>query len=173
MLIKVVKILRNNTTENEGCNCRINNETSCPLNGNCLTKSVVYKATVTSNVPNLKPKTYHGMTAGTFKDRYYGHKHDLKHKEKYGTTLSRHVWKIKDIKSNLSENAKKNFKWNIDWEIKERAAPYKPGTRDCKLCIAEKYHILNEDDTKSLNVRSELLSKCRHMAKWKLCKVLT
>ena len=137
-----------------------------------MTKSIVYKATVSSNQPNLAEKTYHGMTEGHFKHRWYGHKHDYTHKEKYGTTLSRHIWKIKDLKSGLNENGRNNFKWKINWEIKEKAPAYRPGNRDCKLCIAEKFHILNEPERKSLNVRSELLSKCRHKAKWKLRKLL-
>ena len=112
------------------------------------------------------------MTEGHFKNRWYGHKHDYTNKDKYGTTLSRHIWKINDIKSGLNASHRKNFKWNVRWEIIERAPAYKPGNKDCKLCIAEKYHILGEDDKTSLNVRSELLSKCRHKAKWKLCKLL-
>ena len=73
----------------------------------------------------------------------------------------------------MNGNNAKKFKWNINWEIKERAPSYKPGNKDCKLGIAEKYHIISEDDHISLNVRSELLSKCRHRAKWKLSKILT
>ena len=156
----------------DDCNCR-GDSVPCPLDGHCLIQSIVYKATVTTNQPNLKERTYHGMTEGHFKNRWYGHKHDYTHKEKYGTTLSRYIWKIKDIKANLNENSKKSFKWNVRWEIKEQAASYKPGSKDCKLCIAEKFHILNEEDSKSLNVRSELLSKCRHKAKWKLKKLLS
>ena len=60
------------------------------------------------------------------------------------------------------------LKWDLSWEIQQSAPAYKPGYKDCKLCIAEKYYILNEVDSVSLNVRSELLSKCRHKAKWKL-----
>ena len=168
------KILNCETPNTEGCNCR-NGENSkrCPLDGNCLVESVVYKETVTTNQPSIKAKTYHGMTQDTFKQKYYGHTHDFKNKDKYGTTLSRHIWKIKDIKSRLSENAQNNFKWNIKWQIKEMAPAYKTGNKDCKLCTSEKYHILNEDDQKSLNLRSELLSKCRHKAKWTLGKLLT
>ena len=155
-----------------GCKCKDDSD-PCPLEGQCLMKSVVYKATVTTNQPKLKRKTYYGMTGGTFKKRYYGHKSDFEHKDKYGTTLSRYIWKLKDIKSNMSENAKKGFKWDINWEIQQSAPAYKPGSKDCKLCTAEKYYILNEVDSVSLNVRSELLSKCRHKAKWKLKKLLS
>ena len=113
------------------------------------------------------------MTGDTSKTRWYGHKSDFEHKDKYGTTLSRYIWKLKDMKSNMSEHTKKGFKWNLNWEIKQSAPSYKPGSKDCKLCTAEKYHILNEVDCVSLNVRSELLSKCRHKAKWKLKKLLS
>ena len=63
-------------------------------------------------------------------------------------------------------------KFGLIWEIKEKAVIYKPGGKDCKLCNAEKYHILMANDKGSLNCRSELLSKCRHRAKWKLDKII-
>ena len=77
------KVLENHIPASEGCNCRPNSD-PCPSNG--LTKSGVYKATVTINQLDLKEKTYHGMTEG-----FSGHKHDFEHREKYGTTLSRHI----------------------------------------------------------------------------------
>ena len=116
----------------------------------------------TTKESNPISKTYHGMTGGTFKKRYGGHKSDFKHKDKYGTTLSRHIWRLRDM----------NVKYSIKWEIKEKAPIYKPGAKECKLCNAEKYHILMEDYKQSLNCRSELLSKCRHKSKWKLVKLL-
>ena len=112
------------------------------------------------------------MTGDMFKKRYAGHKSDLTHKENHGTALSRYVWKIKDIIQGLNGSAKEKFKWNINWEVIEKAPTYKPGSKNCNLCIAEKHHILREDNNISLNVRSELLSMCRHKAKWKLGKLL-
>ena len=128
---------------------------------------------VNTNQPNMKERTYHGMTKNSFKERYYGHISDFKHKEKYGASLSHYIWKLKNIKSNLPENRKKNFKWSVKWEVKEKAPVYKPGMIDCKLCIAEKFHILHENDRKSLNVLSDLLSKYRHKYKWKLGRLLS
>ena len=155
------KILSKTEELSEGCNCRENGD-PCPLGGQCLQGPMVYKATVTTKESNPISKTYHGMTGGTFKKRYGGHKSDFKHKDKYGTTLSRHIWRLRDI----------NVKYSIKWEIKEKAPIYKPGAKECKLCNAEKYHILMEDYKQSLNCRSELLSKCRHKSKWKLVKLL-
>ena len=48
---------------------------------------------------------------------------------------------------------------------------YEPGAKECKVCNAEKYHILMEDYKQSLNFQSELLSKCRHKYKWTLVKL--
>ena len=155
------KILSKMEEPMEGCNCRENGDL-CPLEGQCLQGPMVYKATVTTNESNPITKVYHGMTGGTFKKRYGGHKYDFKHKDKYGTTLSRYIWRLRDM----------NVKFSIKWQIKEKAPIYKPGSKECKLCNAEKYHILMEDYKKSLNVRSELLSKCRHKLKWKLVKLL-
>ena len=84
------KCLCKKISDSEGCNCK-EGTTKFPLGGLCLTKSVVYKATVSANQPNLKQRTYHGMTEKFFKDRWYGHKHDFAHKEKYGTTLKIHL----------------------------------------------------------------------------------
>ena len=40
------------------------------------------------------------------------------------------------------------IKFVIKWEIKEKASKYNPGGKDCKVCSAEKYHILMEDEKK-------------------------
>jgi hypothetical protein len=157
-----MKILnRKEDSQPDSCNCRANGP-PCPLGGKCQVKSIVYKATVTTKEDSPIIKTYHGMTGGDFKSRFSGHKHDMKNRDKYGTTLSRHIWRLRDM----------GIRFEINWEIKEKAQKYNPGGKDCKLCSAEKYHILMEDDKRSLNVRSELLSKCRHRAKWKLDKLI-
>ena len=53
------------------CNCR--NVTECPLNNMCLTKDLVYQTEVKTK-DNNDIKTYIGMTATTFKERYRNHK---------------------------------------------------------------------------------------------------
>ena len=49
---------------------------TCPLQGKCLTSSVVYKATVNTNVGETR--TYTGCMDSTFKKRHYGHVADTK-----------------------------------------------------------------------------------------------
>ena len=50
-----------------GCNCR--KKDSCPLNGECLTPKVIYRADV-SNEANNNQKFYFGLAETTFKERY-------------------------------------------------------------------------------------------------------
>ena len=82
------------------CNCRKKDRSNCPLRGNCLVCCLVYKAKVT-RIDNCHCETYTGVTAGTFKCRWYGHCHDIRHRpgqgdENKGTTLSNYIWKLKD-----------------------------------------------------------------------------
>ena len=147
------KILKPETQNTEyGCNCRT--KTDCPLEGACLTPSLVYKATV--NTENERPMHYIGMTEHEFKSRYRNHKLSFKKKYAANTTLSSHIW---DLKKN-----KKQF--TIKWSIVKRTKAYKSGQKQCSLCLAEKMCILNADKKSLLNKRSELLAKCRHANKF-------
>ena len=59
------------TQSHYGCNCT-KVIGPCPLSGNCLVDSVIYKAEVVED--NHTKNTYTGLTSNTFKDRYYGHR---------------------------------------------------------------------------------------------------
>ena len=74
------------------------------------------------------------------------------------TTLSKYIWELKA----------KGLEHSIKWEVVKRCPSYKCGTRRCKLCLMEKYYILNSDPIHCLNRNSELMQKCRHMNKFKL-----
>ena len=50
----------------EICNCR--NKHECPLQNKCMSKDIVYKATISTDT-----KHYIGMTSYTFKERYRNH----------------------------------------------------------------------------------------------------
>ena len=56
----------------------------------------------------------------------------------------------------------------MKWKIIDKSHPYKNGSKRCNLCITEKLHIINADETNSINKRSELISKCRHENKFYL-----
>ena len=80
---------------NQGCNCRI--KANCPLDGACLTPSVVYKATVSTE--DEPPMHYIGMTEHEFKTRYRNHKLSFNNpKYAAATTLSSHIWDLKKSK---------------------------------------------------------------------------
>ena len=140
------------------CNCRV--KASCPLNGDCQSSDVVYEAHVASN----EVKTYVGMTAATFKQRYNKHTSDFRH-EKYAasTKLSKHIWDLKH----------ENRGFDIRWEIKDRAPSYSNISKKCGLCLTEKFHILKASKATSLNKRSELVSKCPHQCKFLLATPIT
>ena len=155
-----------NTTQ-EGiertCNCRKKDRSNCPLKGNCLVCCLVYKATVT-RVDNCHCETYTGVTAGTFKCRWYGHCHDIRHRpkpgdENKGTTLSNYIWKLKD----------QNLQYNLEWQVVMRGADYNPATGICGVCNLEKFFIMFKVDGASLNQRSEFFTHCRHYRKFLLC----
>ena len=123
----------------------------CPLQGNCLVKSVIYKAEVSDSNQNIQ--TYTGLTGGFFKNRFYSHRQSFSNRElEHSTALSSHIWELKD----------KNEPYEIKWSIKGRAKKFNPTTRKCRLCVKEKFHIKFQPEDASLNERSELFSTCRH-----------
>ena len=75
-----------------GCNCQGGLGT-CPVNGACQVRGVVYQATVARD-DNGPTETYTGLTSRRFKDRYYEHTQDFNNKERAGTSLSNHIWLI-------------------------------------------------------------------------------
>ena len=132
-----------------GCNCR--NREDCPLSGKCQVDHVVYGATVIDN--NANSSTYTGLTRNTFKKRWYKHTSDFNtEKNKHSTTLSTHIWDLKDSGEN----------YQITWKILDKARESNPTTRKCRLCLKEKYHILFNSASASLNSRTEMFSTCRH-----------
>ena len=147
------QVKRNLETEPEpepGCNCRAGEE-QCPLDGKCLTEKVVYRATVNENSGSVN--TYTGLTSQTFKARFYSHTNSFKYRDgDNSTTLSTHTWNLKD----------QNENFDINWEIIDKAQPFNPSTRKCRLCQQEKFYILFDSEGATLNKRSKLYSTCRH-----------
>ena len=149
---RVLKQQQDDPKESASCNCR--NKTNCPLPGNCQVTSVVYQANVTTESGALY--SYIGLTENTFKKRWSGHCQSFKN-EAYenSTELSKLIWRLK----------RDNTKYNITWQILTRSQPYRPGQRGCSLCLSEKLLIL-KNSGKTINSRSELVSKCRHARKF-------
>ena len=95
--------------------------------------------------------------------------YNIRHPESNWTTLST---KIQEL-----QNSNRDYK--VTWSIVDRACTYTAGAKSCDLCTAEKMHIALgrkgfkklPDGCKPLNKRSELMSKCRHQAKFTLKRV--
>ena len=133
------KILNENSTTSseKKCNCR--NKNLCPLDGTCLTKNIIYEATVTTTSGNSR--TYIGMTENEFKTRYNNHKLSFKdRKRSHDTVLSKYIWNLKDG----------NIDYKINWRIIKRARAYKGNPSRCNLCLSEKLCILTTGSPSSL-----------------------
>ena len=131
----------------KGCNCR--NPLECPLAGSCLQENVVYKCSVVTTVGT---KHYIGATAGTFKRRYYSHKHSFANPiRRHCTSLAEYVWRLKEAGMN----------YRLDWTVINTANPYRGGGFECDLCSTETLEILRSRDP-LLNKRNEILISCTH-----------
>ena len=82
------------TKDTKTCSCRQKN--TCPLNGNCLSPSLIYQATVTCK-DNSTTETYMGRTENDFKTRFRNHTASFRH-TKHGnpTKLNKHIWTLKE-----------------------------------------------------------------------------
>ena len=63
-----------------------------------------------------------------------------------------------------------NEDFNIKWTIISRARPYNNISKRCDPCLTEKLMIITANPDRTLNKRSELISKCRHEKKFYLRK---
>ena len=118
------------------------------MKGDCESKNVVYKATVTSE---NKSETYSGLAGPSFKSRYRNQKSSFK-TQKAQTTLASHIIGL--------QNAKKPYA--VQWEFLKKCPPYNTTSQNCLLCLTEKYFILYKPEFSTLNSRSEFYSSCRH-----------
>ena len=147
-------------TESFGCNCR--DRDSCPMENQCLTPQILYHADVSNNKDN-ETKFYYGLAETSFKKRYGNHKRSFIHEQhKNDTELSKYIWDL------TSAHKVPTIKWCIVRKIHGNAK-----SDFCKLCLTEKYFILNNlGDNKLLNKKSEFVNKCHHQKKLLLSSVL-
>ena len=152
------KILQSKPTEPQKlCNCLIRED--CPMNGLCLTSSILYQATITCSDSKFKQKRYKGICETTFKKRYANHKKSFNLiKSKNDTTLSIEYWNLKQKQQAPS----------FTREIKRQYKAYNRTLKKCNLCLNEKLMIIEDPEKNLLNKRSNVISQCRHRNKFKL-----
>ena len=146
-------MLNKNIDPTPACNCRAKN--SCPVEGECQLKNVIYRATITSGPNDIK--RYIGSTSRSFKRRLYEHRTSFPSntrlsKPKNCTELANYLWKLKD----------KNTEFNIKWEILHRATTSNNPLGLCSLCNLERREIAKANRLQSLNRRNELVTQCPH-----------
>ena len=142
------------------------NKTENPTTTKTTTTTTTTLTKVTTNKPTKlwenslkKTETYVGLTENDFKTRWATHKQNFKNEnQRYNTALSKHIWRIKE----------NNLEYEITWKILGYARPYSPITKQCNLCILEKYYIICHREMASLNKKSELVNKCLHRDKYLL-----
>ena len=134
--------------------CNSRNKNDCPLEGECLQNEIVYQATVTTREKN---ETYVDLTATEFKSRWRNHQMSFKHEKKRNDTeLSKYLWELKENKEQFT----------MSWKILAKARAYSNLSKQCNLCIEEKYFIISNPQMATLNKRNELVSTCRHRRKY-------
>ena len=106
------KTLRKSEPEPRQCSCPKNRE--CPLENKCLTLELIYEATL--DVENHETKTYIGQASTDFKSRLANHKQSFKNPDVNQTSLSQHVWDLKQ----------RGLEPEITWKLVDRGRKYSP-----------------------------------------------
>ena len=145
--------MKESTQDSKLCNCRQKN--SCPLDGKCLTKCIVHKATVTTS---NNQETYIRPRENEFKMRFNLHKSSFKLEHKRtSTTLCDHLWKLKN----------KNIHFNMKWKVVKKVNPFARSDKVCRICLQEK--LSNLRSAPSLNKKkNEIFGHCMHTKRFLL-----
>ena len=105
--------------------------------------------------PNLFPhnyETYIGLTENEFKTRFNLHKSSFNlERNRTLTTLSDHVWKLKN----------KNINFDIKWEVVKKVKPFAPTDKVCTLCLQEKLSILRSAPS-LIKKKHDIFGHCMH-----------
>ena len=122
---------------------------------------MIYKAKAT-NQTTQEVATYIGRTCTQFIQRHRNHTKSFRNRQyEHDSALSKYKWANTDRGESL----------DIHWEIIKKSKSYRPGMKNCNLCVEEINQILFSQRNESeslLNKREEIFSKCRHMERWKI-----
>ena len=105
----VKKNILNHKQISFGCNCR--NKDNCPLDGECLTPNIIYRADITTDNDH---KYYYVTSEATFKHRHSNHTRDFKHvKYQHSTDLAKYIWQLKTIISIILLSSRLHQKYMV------------------------------------------------------------
>ena len=142
------------------CNCQ-GGPQNCPLQGKCQLEgeNVVYVCTVTRQDTFIQEK-YCGSTQW-FKTRWYQHNGNERHwKNRNKTSLAGYIWRLKTNDPPVP--------YTLEWKVIDKGKTFNPITGVCRLCLKEKFHILNNPEASTLNSREEVFTPCQHKLKFLL-----
>ena len=138
--------MKESTKDSKQCNCRQKKNNYCPLDGKCLTKCVVYEATVTVTTSNNQ-ETYIRLTENEHRrDSICNVIFQIRTQEKFNNTFAITF-------GNLKKNNNKSINFNIKWEVVKKVKAFAPGEKVRKLCLQEKLSILRS--APSLNYKKK------------------
>ena len=148
------------------CNCQKSIE--CPLNGQCVVSSVIYKAEILEEGEKEgNGHIYVGLAGGAFKLRLANHLQSFKNESKQKQSkLSEYIWGLKN--RNIES-------FEIKWSIIANESGFNRKSRRCQLCIREKVEILRMvkiKPNKLINKRDEIFRRCLHRKKHFLGSIL-
>ena len=122
---KIINPPKDNTART--CNCIRKHQ--FPLNEKCLTNTVPYKASITSNEENPKTKIYYGVCETAFKRRYVKHKKTFNNiKYQTDAELSNEYWNI------ISANKTSDVSWGILGTHKSYSQSFKRCLLPANIC---------------------------------------
>ena len=145
----------------KACNCNKAN-LPCVMGGKCVPGNVIYEGAVTQHDTG-KTEYYTGLSEPSWKLRWNNHKANFKTDTKANRTatcLSKYIWDLKDQK----------VQYSIKFKQLAQAPGFNPVNNMCRLCLTEKYFILFNPESATINHRSEFFSSCRHKTKLLLCQ---
>ena len=114
------------------------------------------------NDSNNEEKFYFELPDTNFKERYRNHIRDFKHeKNENSTELAKYIWQLK----------RDTISFSVESTIITKVYG-SPNPLLCRLCSTEKLWIFNcINDGNMLNIRSELISRCRRLNNYLLRNV--
>ena len=152
------KTLKVKPKKKPDCNCQKAN-LPCIAGGKCVPSNVVYQGNVT-RLDTGKTDTYTGLSETSFKIRWGNHKASINHEDQRTyTCLFKHICNLKD----------ENVPYTLNFQQLTQAPAFNPITKQCRLCLSEKYYIMFKPECATINSISEFFSSCRHKKSLLLC----
>ena len=117
-----------------------------------VTEQNIHHTYIHTQITNFKEQL-------NFKERYRNHQSSFRCSNRRNETeLSKYIWTLQDSKKPLQ----------IKWKVFKKCKPYSNISKNCNICLYEKFIIICKKELCSLNRRNELASSCPHRNRYVL-----